>query len=285
MSYAGMKIQEDMKEKARRRLLNLPFLLGLASLVMWITIPFLVVAFFVLFMDVPAKTSFFLGFRAIMIGMIASTISFFLVEDYSRRELIPWFFHRGRLSALSGTIKISIRRRIRVLYMAGTSVPMILLVGTLFFILWEMEGTSISAIELGREILIFTVILCSVFILIALRLNFLVGKSILNPIGEMLGVVEKVRKGDFTQKIRVVSNDEIGILSDAGNDMITGLLEREKIRDTFGKHVTPEIRDRILAGSIPLDGEKSEATLLFSDLRDFTPLMLRRMTLKRLSGA
>lgn len=271
MSCAGMKIQEDMKEKARRRLLNLPFLLGLTSLVMWTTIPFILVAFFVLFMDVPAKTSFFLGFRAIMIGMIALTISFFLVEDYSRRKLIPWFFHRGRLSILSGTIKISIRRRIRVLYMAGTSVPMILLVGTLFFFLWEMEGASISAIELGREILIFTIILCSVFIIIALRLNFLVGKSILDPIGEMLGVVEKVRNGDFTQRIRVLSNDEIGILGDAGNDMIAGLLEREKIRNTFGKYVTPEIRDRILAGSIPLDGEKSEATLLFSDLRDFTP--------------
>jgi len=53
MSYAGMKIQEDIKEKARRRLLNLPFLLGLASFIMWITTPFVVVAFFVLFMDVP----------------------------------------------------------------------------------------------------------------------------------------------------------------------------------------------------------------------------------------
>jgi adenylate cyclase len=109
LSSTGMKIQEDLKEKARRRLLNLPFLLGLVSLVMWITMSAFVMAFFVLFMDVQAKISFFLGFRAIMIGMIASTISFFLVEDYSRRKLIPWFFHRGRLSTLSGTIKISIR--------------------------------------------------------------------------------------------------------------------------------------------------------------------------------
>ena len=271
LSSAGMKIQEGLKEKARRRLLNLPFLLGFTSLVMWITMPLLVVAFFVLFMDVPVKISLFLGFRAIMIGVIALTISFFLVEDYSRKKLIPWFFPKGRLSALKGTIKISIRRRIRVLYMAGTSVPMILLVGTLFFVLWELEDTSISAIEFGREVLIFTVILCLIFIVIALRLNFLVGKSILDPIGEMLSVVGKVRNGDFTQRTRVLSNDEIGILGDAGNDMIAGLLEREKIRNTFGKYVTPEIRDRILAGSIPLDGEKSEATLLFSDLRDFTP--------------
>jgi class 3 adenylate cyclase len=52
--------------------------------------------------------------------------------------------------------------------------------------------------------------------------------------------------------------------------MIAGLLDRERIRDTFGKYVTPEVRDRILSGRIPLDGERKEATLLFSDLRDFT---------------
>ena len=68
----------------------------------------------------------------------------------------------------------------------------------------------------------------------------------------------------------MLSNDEIGLLGDAGNDMIRGLAEREKIRDTFGKYVTPEIRDQILSGAIPLNGEIRTATLLFSDLRDFT---------------
>ena len=36
---------------------------------------------------------------------------------------------------------------------------------------------------------------------------------------------------------------------------------------------TPEIRDEILNGNIPLDGELKEATILFADLRDFTPLV------------
>lgn len=58
--------------------------------------------------------------------------------------------------------------------------------------------------------LLFTVVLCVLFIMIALILIFLVGKSILSPIDRMLGVVREVGKGDFTKRIQVDSNDEIG---------------------------------------------------------------------------
>ncbi|MFH1351940.1 MAG: adenylate/guanylate cyclase domain-containing protein [Pseudomonadota bacterium] len=263
-------IGNQFKERARRRLLNLPFIIGLVNLTLWIMMPLSIMCYFYFFKGVPIKTGLFLLFRTIMIGLIAAYLSFFLVEDYSRRTLIPLFFPKGRLTAIPMTIKISILRRIRILYAAGTSVPMIILVGTISFSLWDMGNVAATAQQLGREILLFSVLLCSIFFIIALRLNFLVGKSILNPIGEMLSVVEKVRGGDFNQRIRVLSNDEIGILGDTGNDMIAGLAERERIRDTFGKYVTPEIRDQILTGRIPLDGERRKATLLFSDLRGFT---------------
>ena len=267
----GNEVQESLKEKAKRRLLNLPILLAMISLVMWIIIPALLVILFQHSEIVSYRAPLFMFFRAVMIGMVSSTLSFFLVENYSRKSLIPWFFPQGKLLALPGTLKIPIGRRIKVLYMAGTSVPMITLVGTLFFVLWRMEEDSfISLMQFGREVLIFTIILCAIFIGIALRLNFLVRRSISNPLGEILDVVGRVKNGDFTKRIRIVSNDEIGTLGDAGNEMINALKEREKIRDTFGKYVTPEIRDQILAGRIPVNGERREATLLFSDLRNFT---------------
>ncbi len=48
--------------------------------------------------------------------------------------------------------------------------------------------------------------------------------------------------------------------------------ERQRVFDMFGKYVTREVRDEILSGRIPLDGEIKEVTLLFADLRDFTRL-------------
>ena len=100
----------------------------------------------------------------------------------------------------------------------------------------------------------------------------------------MLGQVEKIRKGDYSVRVPVVSNDEIGMLGDAGNRMIRGLADREMIRTAFGKYVTPEIRDEILSGRIPLEGERREATVLFADLRNFTPFVENNTPEEVISG-
>jgi adenylate cyclase len=260
----------EIRKKAQRRLLNLPVILAFTNLVVYILAPGFMVLSFYFFRDIEPKTCLFIYFRAIMIGLIAASLSFFLIEDYSRRTLVPILFPRGRLAATPGTLKIPIARRIRALYGAGTLNPMILLVSTLIFTALEERKAAVPVELFVRELLFFTLILCAIFVVLAFRLNSLVQNSIKNPIEEMLRIVEKVRNGDFTQRIRVLSNDEIGMLGDAGNNMIAGLAEREQIRDTFGKYVTPQIRDEILSGRIPLHGERQTATLLFSDLRNFT---------------
>lgn len=48
--------------------------------------------------------------------------------------------------------------------------------------------------------------------------------------------------------------------------------ENDFINETFGKYVDKKVRDEILTHRIPLDGEKKQVTILFSDLRDFTKL-------------
>ena len=267
---AGEEVPEDLLAKARQRLINLPIVVALMNLGLWICGPALVFSSFYLLKQVHPRTCLFAFFRTFMIGTIAAGLSFFLVEDYARKTLIPVLFPKGRLTAVPGTVRISILRRIKALYGAGTLNPMILLVGTLAFATWEIQGTQVPAENVLQEIFFFTLVLCVIFVTIAFKLNILVQKSIQNPIREMLGMLGTVRQGDFTQRMRVLSNDEIGVLCDAGNAMLAGLEERERIRDTFGKYVTPEIRDQILHGRIPLTGERREATLLFADLRGFT---------------
>jgi len=45
------------------------------------------------------------------------------------------------------------------------------------------------------------------------------------------------------------------------------------VKETFGRYVSREVRDEILSGRIPLDGELKKVTVLFADLRNFTPMV------------
>jgi adenylate cyclase len=80
-----------------------------------------------------------------------------------------------------------------------------------------------------------------------------------------------VQRGGLDARCAVVSNDEIGAVAEGFNSMVQGLREREAIRETFGKYVSPEVRDEILAGRVSGAGVQREVTILFADLRDFTP--------------
>jgi sigma-B regulation protein RsbU (phosphoserine phosphatase) len=260
----GLKIEAALEEKARRRILNLPVIIGLVNLAMWIGLTALLGTFFTIFRDAPLRIGFFVNFRGFMVGYISAIISFYLVEAYSRRRLIRVLFPEGKLATVAGTVKFSILRRIRMLYGVGTLAPMLILVGTLAFILWELEGTDISAVEFGREFLIFSIVLSIVFIFVGARLNVLSGKSIIQPIIDMMVLVRRVRKGHFKQKVRVVSNDELGVLGDGFNEMTEGLIERDQIRQSL--YLAKEVQQTLLPRKSPeVEGLDIAATIVYCD--------------------
>lgn len=270
---SAQKVDMELERQAKRRAINIPFLFTPVSLVMWVLIPgsFIVPVHWIYDLDI--HTSVFLFSRASMVGLIASTVSFFFLERNARRKLIPYFFPQGRLSEVAGVAHLGISRRILLLYVGGTLVPMIILLSTLFILQSEVNDRTIAAFEYGRGIFIFTIVLCAYSFFSALRLNKLVSSSVAKPLRQMLAVVDRIQKGDYSAQIQVVSNDEIGELGDAFNEMIHGLADRERLRKAFGKYVNPEIRDEILSGRIPLEGERREATMMFTDLRSFTPFV------------
>lgn len=267
--HTAQKIDVGLQQRARTRLLNLPVTLGVANLALWI----FATALFALFIyyatdidlnDLGAVTVLYLFFRTIILGLMAAFISFFLVDDYSRRKLVPLLFPEGRLAAIPGTIKISILRRIRVLYAAGTGAPVLILVGTLALVLWEMEDKLVSAVGFGKEIFIFIIVLYIIFVPLAVSLNYLVGKSILRPVKDMMGLVNKVRHGDFKHKVQVVSNDELGVLGDGMNEMTEGLIERDRMRQSL--FLAKEVQQALLPRMDPrISGLDIASTSVYCD--------------------
>ena len=45
------------------------------------------------------------------------------------------------------------------------------------------------------------------------------------------------------------------------------------VNRAFGQQVSPRVRDEVLRGEIPVDGQNRQVSALFSDLRNFTPLV------------
>jgi sigma-B regulation protein RsbU (phosphoserine phosphatase) len=257
-------IEAELVSQGRRRLLNLPFIIGITNLILWIFFTALMLPIMSFQIKLTGVSFLFGFFRFAMIGLIASFISFFLVDEYCRKNLVPLFFPEGKLADVPGTLKISILRRIRVLFGAGTIVPMLLLLGTLAFAVWEIEDPAVSAGQFGKEVLIFTIVLCFIFICIARILNFMAGRSILEPAKEMVQIVDKIKVGDFHKKVSVVSNDELGDLGDGMNEMTLGLIERDQMRRSL--YLAKEVQQALLPRSVPdIKGLDIASTSIYCD--------------------
>ena len=86
-------------------------------------------------------------------------------------------------------------------------------------------------------------------------------------------VLENVARGNLDSYVPVLRRDEFGHIAEHTNEMIDELREKNKIKNIFGKMVSPEIAKRLMADSGgELKGTRQPLTILFSDIRNFTRL-------------
>jgi adenylate cyclase len=94
----------------------------------------------------------------------------------------------------------------------------------------------------------------------------------LQPIRDLAEGTERVAAGDYSQRLPVVQDDDLGALSASFNRMQAGLAERQRLQAAFGTYVDPILASRLLEqGDDIFAGERREVTVMFVDVRDFTP--------------
>ncbi|MBM4257778.1 MAG: HAMP domain-containing protein [Deltaproteobacteria bacterium] len=71
----------------------------------------------------------------------------------------------------------------------------------------------------------------------ALLLGSRLTAGITAPIQTLVQSMQHVLRGNFSQRIAVKRQDEIGFLGSSFNEMVSGLEEREQLKDTFGRFV------------------------------------------------
>jgi adenylate cyclase len=112
--------------------------------------------------------------------------------------------------------------------------------------------------------------------LIVVGLGLYLSSLITRPLTQMVHASTQVAEGNLEVKVDTRGDDEVAVLAHAFNYMVTGLQEGFIYRDLLGRTVSPEVREQLrqsfASGNLKLEGQNVVATVLMSDIRDFTAL-------------
>jgi adenylate cyclase len=206
-------------------------------------------------------------------GSITTLFIYFTIENLWRKA-IPKFFPEGDLSQVKDTFKLHVHDRLLIVFVAISLVPLPLLGIAAYTKAQALhKADAIVRAQLLSSLFMEIIVITAICVAASIVLSIFVSKSVSIPLDKLEDAMKEVEKGNLDVHMEIISNDEIGSVAEGFNIMVKGLKESESIKDSFGKYVSQEIRDEILSGRISLDGEMKRVTLLFSDLRDFTPFV------------
>jgi adenylate cyclase len=110
--------------------------------------------------------------------------------------------------------------------------------------------------------------------LLILAVGVYLANRLTQPLLRMVQASTEVAQGNLEVQVEATGNDEVSVLSHAFNQMVSGLREGSLYRDLLGRTVSPQVREQLrqtfASGSLQLEGQNVRATVLITDIRDFT---------------
>lgn len=130
-----------------------------------------------------------------------------------------------------------------------------------------------------------------VFVLI---LDGLFTYSIVKPLRQMSAAAKRFAVGDFSQRVPVRSDDQVGDLAKAFNEMADSLSASEGMRRSFIANVSHELKtpmttiagfiDGILDGTIKKEEQKKYLTIVSSEVKRLSRLVTSMLSLSRIDN-
>lgn len=254
-----------MEEKLRKRAVSMPMFMALSTLAGWFAnYTTVILCAFMAQRRLGISIRFILIINSIanpLVGIAASTMVFLVLERLNQTMLLPVFFPEGRV----WSVKTLFRPKIGMLLSMGFVISSIPLAYSVYGMISLLVN---NGVEIHRGLLFIIAFL----VLIAAAVTVMLSKKIVKPLTLLTRAADRIKAGDYSGRLSIISNDEMGTLVDSFNDMTASLAEKERMRDTFGKVVDPNVRDYLMKGTAALRGESRVVTVMFCDIRSFTAM-------------
>jgi adenylate cyclase len=261
----GDAVDPAFLQFCRRRLVNLPFIQLLLNPIAWVPgivfFPWVVCA---VGGSHNAGTIWIQFAVSFLVSTVFTTVqTFFIVQSFLTAYLYPDFFKDARPEAVPGIMSIPFSVRLVMLWFAVALMPLIaLLVVALNFVGDNENETVLYWLGPG---------LVAVSALSGGGIFWLVGRDLRRWIQLQTEATGEIAKGHYDIRIDHPRPDEWGTLTNHFNDMAVALNKAWESHETLGQLVSPEVRDQILHRMRGFEVEVQEITVLFVDIRGFTP--------------
>jgi class 3 adenylate cyclase len=131
--------------------------------------------------------------------------------------------------------------------------------------------SEIHIFEQPRRTALYTLYLGLAILFLSFAFVILFSDSLVKPVKILVEATKRIATGDFAVRSVVKTRDEIYQLSKSFNEMASGLQERERIKDIFGKFHSKAVVEKLFKeDKVRLGGERLPVTVFFSDIRGFT---------------
>ncbi len=223
---------DDVVAAARIRALNLPLVHSATILIRYEIITLLDCLYMGTIGHLPLRENIVLGIYAGVGLAVYPIFSFFLTERflYPVRQILAEKTKNIRVDE-SRVIRINTRTRLVSILLATVMAPLIAL-GVLVYRRVGMELGSLAPEGLPVHpflsqlfTMIFLVTIAT--LILTSGIGILLATSISNPLGHIVNVIRQLEKGNLRARAKLISNDEIGVLSQSF-DMMAQEIEKNR---------------------------------------------------------
>ncbi|MGV0718763.1 adenylate/guanylate cyclase domain-containing protein [Mycolicibacterium sp. XJ662] len=156
--------------------------------------------------------------------------------------------------------------RTMTVWLLGSGVP---LIGIVITALFALVLQNLSETQFAVAVMIISLL----GLMFGFLLMWLLSWLFATPLRVVRAALNRVEEGDLNCEVVVFDGTELGELQRGFNRMVSGLRERERLRDLFGRHVGRDVAAAAEKEHTKLGGEERHVAVIFVDIIGSTQLV------------